>query len=153
VTKIVRKLRQKSAVFAIFKETPTPHWKQTSGASKLNEKRSNRAVNDICAYSQCKIKKKLSTYWTYNNKSLPTLKNYKACLNRTPINYEDEAQKNIWKFWVDQILDVACANKFYWNPAVRYFNKNFDGFGWRRRKPVQYAHEPKKYGGVGNGVY
>ena len=87
---------------------------------KINEKRSNRAVNDIRAYSQCEIKKKLATYWTYNKKTLPSLHDFKACLNRT-INYEDKAQKNIWKFWVDQILDAACANKFDWNPAVRYY--------------------------------
>jgi len=89
---------------------------------KIHEKRSNRAVNDIRAYSQCEIKKKLFTYWTYNEKTLPSLDDFKACLNRT-INYEDEAQKKIWKFWVDQILDAACANKFDWAPAVRYFNK------------------------------
>jgi len=89
---------------------------------KLNEKKTNRAVNDIRAYSQCEIKKKLATYWTYNKKTLPSLDDFKACLKRT-INYEDKAQKNIWKFWADQILDAACANKFDWNPAVRYFNK------------------------------
>ena len=71
----------------------------------------NKGVNATCAYSHGEIKKKMHNYWIYNKQTLPTLEDFKACLNRT-IDYKDEAQKNIWKFWVDQILDAACAMQY-----------------------------------------
>ena len=80
----------------------------------------NKAVNDVRSYSVGEIKKKLQDYWTYNNHTLPPLDDLKACLNRT-IDISLPGKLDIMKFWVDEILDAACANKFDWCPHHRHY--------------------------------
>ena len=123
------KVSTKINSFLVFEGDSSPEEDQKWIIEKARD--CNKGVNATRAYSHGEIKKKMHNYWLYNNKTLPTLEDFKACLKRT-IDYEDEAQKDIWKFWVDQILDAACANKFDWNPAVRYYqtiSKANDGEG------------------------
>jgi len=85
-----------------------------------NGRACNKAVNEIRGYSVGELKKKFHQYWVYNNKTLPPLLTLKACMNRT-IDPKNPEEMLVWQFWVDKILDAACANKFDWNPSVRYY--------------------------------
>ncbi len=90
------------------------NWVETYG------KEVNKAVNDVRGYAVGEIKKKLHDYWQEHGKKVPTIQEFANCLYRT-IDPENAEQLDIFKFWWDQILDGACANKFDWCPDHRHF--------------------------------
>ena len=111
------KVAQKVYQLLNFQNAPDNHEEEWL-ESRLSDV--NKAVNDVRSYSVGEIKKKLQDYWTYNNHTLPPLDDLKACLNRT-IDISLPGKLDIMKFWVDEILDAACANKFDWCPHHRHY--------------------------------
>ena len=82
----------------------------------------NRLLNAHRTYVVSEIKKRLEAYWLANDKTLPSIDRFKACLLRTlaPDNEDDMA---LFTFWVDKILVAACGNKWDWCKNVRYAQK------------------------------
>ena len=82
----------------------------------------NRLLNAHRTYVVAEIKKRLEAYWLANDKTLPSIDRFKACLMRTlaPDNEDDMA---LFTFWVDKILVSACGNKWDWCKSVRYAQK------------------------------
>ena len=111
------KVAQKVYQLLNFQNAPDNHEEEWL-ESRLSDV--NKAVNDVRSYSVGEIKKKLQDYWTYNNHTLPPLDDLKACMNRT-IDIKLPGKLDIMKFWVDEILDAACANKFDWCPHHRHY--------------------------------
>ena len=89
----------------------------------------NSLLNGQRNYAIGAIKEKCHDYYREHGR-IPTLDEFKACLERTldPTKPED---LELFTFWVDKILDAAAGNKYDWSKDVRTemtISEAFEGF-------------------------